>query len=702
MLDSPNRFVMSRDHNSESEGDPQASNGTGQQGQNLRNGPSKANGTVEAGGDPSRVVGGARPKVRPLVLKSSSPVSLPNGILPLGERRNGSSGADLESQGGNASDNNDDTFVYRYKGGTGAGVSGEGGSSYAADLPKSFYTLDVGSDSEPGSYTPSLPGVTGAGQSNLSTELAALIQSEMASEEDKRRQRQRATNGAPYVNGRRPNSPELMDFLEMDFDGGSQSDSDSRDSGQGGTETNSLLDAVLYDPDDFEPGESRLESIQLRQRNLRLEDSEANEAVGAAMAAENVPAPALSRATRAGIVGSSSGVTSAPAVTPMAEQLTPMVRSTSLNSPLASASIRSSNSGPPGFVKSSCLACTKADTGSLPSIQGSQLNSAENPEVNRVVCGAKLLQRESFIFSQALGSPPINPASLSVDPRKPSEPSTYQAESLTDKVMIWSESEACKRQVSQIGTSACGATSLINVLLALNHPFSVDEVSASIKTRLRAEGSSLPRYIFSRSNAGATHEDLMEAMNSVSQGTICSRFFHLFPRRKLSLCSWLSKWVEKGAVPVLTLNPQRGALPGQTIPDAWHHQMVFGVGPKGIYCTNPLECVSESTAMEQLSSPSVLLVRRKDIVTRFDDSCDLAEFTTHNDDIWDNFNVLGQVVNVLREHQNFLGDPQSQLELTQHIKIPAAYKSGVTLFMKTTNEHVQELLSCPDLDLLQP
>ncbi|TRY71936.1 hypothetical protein TCAL_11488 [Tigriopus californicus] len=688
---------------SEIEGDPQPSNGNGQQGQNLRNGPSKTNGTVEvAGGDPSRVVGGARPKVRSLVLKSSSPVSLPNGILPLGERRNGSSGADLESQGGNASDGNDDTFVYRYKGGTGDGI---GVGSYAADLPKSFYTLDVGSDSEPGSYTPSLPGVTGAGQSNLSTELAALIQSEMACEEDQRRLRQRAPNGSVLINGRRPNSPEMMDFLEMDFDGGSQSDSDSRDSGQGGTETNSLLDAILYDPDDFEPGESRLESIQLRRGNLPLEESAANGLDTAEATSEQVPAPALLRTSHAGIVASSSGVTSAPAVTPVTpvtEQLAPMVRSTSLNSPLASATIRPASSGPLVFLKSNCMACTKADTGSLPAIQGPQLNSTENPEVNRVVCGAKLLQRENFIFSQALGSPQTKSVFLTPESRNPSEPSTYQAEPLMDKVMIWSESEACKRQVSQIGKSACGATSLINVLLALNHPFCVDDVSASIKTRLRAEGASLPRYLFSRSNAGATHEDLMEAMKSLSQGEVCSRFFHLFPRRKLSLCSWLSKWVQKGAVPVLTLNCQRDTfLPGQTIPDAWHHQMVFGVGPKGIYCTNPLECVSESNAMEQLSSPSVLLVRRKDIVTRFDDSCDLAEFTTHDDDMWDNFNVLGQVVNVLREHQTFVSDPQSQLELTQHIKIPAAYKSGVTLFMKRANEHVQELLTCPDLELLQ-
>jgi hypothetical protein len=36
-----------------------------------------------------------------------------------------------------------------------------------------------------------------------------------------------------------------------------------------------------------------------------------------------------------------------------------------------------------------------------------------------------------------------------------------------------------------------------------------------------------------------------------------------------------------GAVPLATLNLQRGVKPGWTIPDAWHHQMIYGVSSKG-------------------------------------------------------------------------------------------------------------------------
>ena len=116
----------------------------------------------------------------------------------------------------------------------------------AADLPKSFFQLDVGgSDSEASSLPRSLGGVSGAGQSNLSTEVAALIQSEMASHHQRRQQQQQQLqNGLHH-----PNAPNLgqndrespdMDFLEMDFDPGDE-DSDSNESDEADPKTQELL-----------------------------------------------------------------------------------------------------------------------------------------------------------------------------------------------------------------------------------------------------------------------------------------------------------------------------------------------------------------------------------------------------------------------------------------------------------------------------
>lgn len=56
-----------------------------------------------------------------------------------------------------------------------------------------------------------------------------------------------------------------------------------------------------------------------------------------------------------------------------------------------------------------------------------------------------------------------------------------------------------------------------------------------------------------------------------------------------------------GAVPIATLNLQHCGE-GCNIPDAWHHQMIFGVGPAGIYMTNPLQCFPEQVCQQFQSS----------------------------------------------------------------------------------------------------
>ena len=93
-------------------------------------------------------------------------------------------------------------------------------------MPKSFFQLDVGSDSEASSLPRSLGGVSGPGQSNLSTEVAALIQSEMAASHLRNHRRMLQQNGHNNaLNNGRTESPD-MDFLEMDFDPGDDSESE--------------------------------------------------------------------------------------------------------------------------------------------------------------------------------------------------------------------------------------------------------------------------------------------------------------------------------------------------------------------------------------------------------------------------------------------------------------------------------------------
>jgi len=129
--------------------------------------------------------------------------------------------------------------------------------------------------------------------------------------------------------------------------------------------------------------------------------------------------------------------------------------------------------------------------------------------------------------------------------------------------------------------------------------------------------------------------------------------------------------------------------------DSWHHQMVWGVSGHEIYLANPLEMVSEKHLNDQISSPSELLIRRTDIVSRFHSKLDLGEINElgHR---WREMNVLGQVVNIMREARS--AEKDESVTLTSHVRIPASYSSGVTLFCSADNEEgLTFLKESPDL-----
>lgn len=95
-------------------------------------------------------------------------------------------------------------------------------------------------------------------------------------------------------------------------------------------------------------------------------------------------------------------------------------------------------------------------------------------------------------------------------------------------------------------------------------------------------------------------------------------------------------------MPIATLNLQKGVNPGSAIPDAWHHQMIFGVGPHGVYMTNPLERVEEGVLWHQLTADSELLIRREDVISRFDFKS-LKELMYLKDIRWKRLNVVGKL-----------------------------------------------------------
>uniref|UniRef100_A0A096MHR1 Uncharacterized protein n=1 Tax=Poecilia formosa TaxID=48698 RepID=A0A096MHR1_POEFO len=164
---------------------------------------------------------------------------------------------------------------------------------------------------------------------------------------------------------------------------------------------------------------------------------------------------------------------------------------------------------------------------------------------------------------------------------------------------------------------------------------------------------------------GATHVQLIRGAQEASGGKAVGRFFHLYPRRRVRLVPWLASWIRKGAVPVATMNMQLAVPDGEEVPDAWHHQLIFGVAPRAVFMTNPLDVVRIVFLYQNLCFVLVLVV-----------------FSP------------GQVRQMMLEEE--LEDGPR----TAHVSIPAAYSSGVTLFALTGSDAAQQLLKAPELPLL--
>ena len=64
-----------------------------------------------------------------------------------------------------------------------------------------------------------------------------------------------------------------------------------------------------------------------------------------------------------------------------------------------------------------------------------------------------------------------------------------------------------------------------------------------------------------------------------------------------------------------------------------------------------------------------------------------------------NDTLILQVINVLREANAGKNSQSSNRVKTEHVLIPADYKSGVTLVMLDSNENVREMLESPELQL---
>lgn len=144
--------------------------------------------------------------------------------------------------------------------------------------------------------------------------------------------------------------------------------------------------------------------------------------------------------------------------------------------------------------------------------------------------------------------------------------------------------------------------------------------------------------------------------------------------------------------------------------------MIYGCGTDGcVYLTNPIERKTVELITKELTSDSVLLVRSIDILKRYNPECsNLIELIKHRDKRWQNMNVLGQIVNVLRECK--VNDLQTtnttsirtstsssnnsgHNNLITHIEIPASYVPGISLFAYADSQLCKDIFEANELPI---
>ncbi|CAF0984747.1 unnamed protein product [Adineta steineri] len=210
-------------------------------------------------------------------------------------------------------------------------------------------------------------------------------------------------------------------------------------------------------------------------------------------------------------------------------------------------------------------------------------------------------------------------------------------------------------------------------------------------------------------SASDLHENLLQYPEYSSR--IHCRFFPFWPPRDVDLLQWLSHWIKQGALPIAIMNmdhtySQRSNY-SNTI-SSWQHRIIYGVEPRAIYLMNPIQMQSPQQVYEQLTIDSITYITRHEIVQRYNQSpmC-LTPLAINNnksrlfsDTRWRTMNVLGQVVNVLREdrqlHENETRNIPYRPTVT-HVRIPSTCSSGILIFSKDYNQ----LLNAIDLPLRQ-
>lgn len=236
-------------------------------------------------------------------------------------------------------------------------------------------------------------------------------------------------------------------------------------------------------------------------------------------------------------------------------------------------------------------------------------------------------------------------------------------------VGIFNHEDATKMEVAQLGKSACGATALVNTLLALNviELTDVSEVDWTMCIlRNRDLECPLPEYLLSRSLAGCTGSDLVESMKKLSTSTktmvaLCGEFIP-YQSIEIDIVEFIAELLSHNTAVIGTFNLQ---VLGN---DAWHHQLIYGVdaSTRMVYCTNPICAYPAELVLRFLSTESSLLIRREDVIPRIPRTG--GDSSIYEQPLWRQYKVAEQIT------------AMSMDDRMTHLVIPASYVGGLATF----------------------
>ena len=250
-------------------------------------------------------------------------------------------------------------------------------------------------------------------------------------------------------------------------------------------------------------------------------------------------------------------------------------------------------------------------------------------------------------------------------------------------MFLKSQEEMKKINVSQIGQSACGPTSVINILSSLDFkPLPTpQELLKFFPARLRDyKTKSLSKYLYSRAVAGTIHEEIIDTVEKISEKTIIGKFFIIKEyENKTKFAQWIKECFKNKIALVFTENL---FIEGN---DAWHHQMAYGIKDEEIYLTNPMNQIPVSQMITFLTAGQWMIIPRKHVIERDIDDEDIKELMEER---WSRFNVLQRALNL----KTFRIATFNGNSCYDGLTIPYGGIAGISAFCKKDNDDGMKFL----------